>query len=301
MNSKRTSKYLLPQYISKLKNLEIKAKTIVEGLIAGLHKSPHHGFNVEFKEHRQYFPGDDIKFIDWRVYAKTDKFFIKRYEEETNLAIYTALDSSNSMSFQFNKNISKFEYAKYLTASILYLALIQNDLPGLTIFSDKIIKFFQPRNSYSYINDILKMLENIQTSGKSDFKSNLIKLAENIKRRSLVIIISDFLLPLDNITEALNYLKSKKNDIILFIINDQAEIDFPFNENIKFIDLETAQSLNLNSYYIKETYKELFQQHYKELKSFALKSKIDICNLTTNIDLGTGLYHYLIKREKIRG
>jgi len=301
MAYQKVSKYILPHEIAKLKNLAIKAQTIVEGIITGLHKSPHHGFNVEFKEHRQYYPGDDIKYIDWRVFAKTDKFFIKRFEEETNLFIYLLLDISNSMGFRYEKSsISKLEYSKYLTASILYLALLQNDAPGVTLFSQEIIQHFEPRSSYAYINEIIKTLENIKSTGVSEFKKNFVKLAEKIKTRSMIIIISDFLGNMDNIIEGIKYLKGKKNDIILFVINDKFEYEFPYKDNIKFIDMETNKFIILNAYYINEDYRRNFDLHYSQLKSFAFKSRVDYYRFDTSTGFGETLYNYLIKRNKIK-
>ncbi len=301
MASQKSNRYILPHQIAKLKNLAIKAQTIVEGVLTGLHKSPHHGFNVEFKEHRQYYPGDDIKYIDWRVFAKTDKFFIKRFEEETNLFIYLLLDISNSMGFKYkNSQITKIEYSKYIAASLLYLALLQNDAPGITLFSQEIINYFAPKNSFAYINEIIKNLEYVKPAGKSEFKKNFIKIAEKIKKRSMVVIISDFLGEIDNIIEGVKYLKSKKNEIVLFVINDRFEYEFPYNENIKFIDMENNNFIILNAYYIQEEYRKNFNLHYLQLKSFALKSKIDYYSFDTSTDFGKCLYNYLIKRSEIR-
>ncbi|MBN1898579.1 MAG: DUF58 domain-containing protein [Spirochaetes bacterium] len=297
----KTSQYILPHKIAKLKNLSIKAKTIVEGLITGLHKSPHHGFNVEFKEHRQYNPGDDIKHIDWRIFAKTDKFFIKRFEEETNLFIYILLDTSLSMGFKSPKSlISKLEYSKYLTASILYLALLQNDAGGLTLFSKNITDNFSPKKSYAYINEITKTLETVKPGAKSEFKNNFTKIAEQIKKRSLIIIVSDFLGDLQDIIDGLKHLKSKKNDILLFVIHDRAEYEFPYKDNIKFIDMEKNNFLILNAYYINEEYRKNFYHHYAQIKSFSLKSRIDYFAFDTQTDFGESLNNYLIKRNEVR-
>ncbi len=300
MAYKKSSIYIDPHQIAKLKNLTIKAQTIVEGMITGLHKSPHHGINVEFKEHRQYFPGDDIKHIDWRVFAKTDKFFIKRFEEETNLFIYILLDISNSMDFKYNnENISKIEYAKYLASSIMYLALLQNDTPGVVLFSNNIVNFFEPRNSFSYINNIIKNFEKLQPSGETSFKKNLIKVAQKIKKRSLILLISDFMGDINDIIEGIKYLKGKKNDVVLFSINDEAEREFPYKDNIKFIDMETEQSIILNAHYIKDEYKRNFDNHYYMIKKFALKSRIDYFPFYTATNFGESLYSYLIKRSQI--
>ncbi len=294
------NKYILPDKLKKLERFPIQVKTIVEGFMSGSHKSPHHGFSVEFKEHKQYYPGDDLKYIDWRVLAKTDKVYIKRFEEESNLYINIFLDVSKSMAFSSDKNsISKLEYSKYIAGTLLYLSLLQKDSPLLSVFSNKIVKQYNRASDFSYVNDILNNLEEIKPVGKTDFKTVFIKLARSIKKRALVIIISDFIGDINNIVEGIKYIKSKKNDVILFSVNDLFEKEFPFKGNVKFVDLETNDFVNINANFFQKKYKENFLKHYRLLKSFAMKSNIDFYQFYTNIDFSKVLYTYMSWRNSI--
>ncbi len=294
------NKYVIPDKIKRLEKFPIQVKTIVEGFITGTHKSPNHGFSVEFKDHKQYYPGDDLKYIDWRVLAKTDKVYIKRFEEESNLYINIFLDVSKSMDFNFSADrVNKLEYAKYLAGALLYLSVLQKDSAGISLFSKKNIKSYLPKNSFSYVNDVLNELASVKSKGESDFKLNFINLTKNIKKKSLIIIISDFIGDISDIVEGIKYIKSKKNDIILFSINDDAEKNFPFKGNVKFIDMENSDSININSTFFKEKYRENYLKHYKLLKSFALKSNIDFFQFYTDTDFDKLLYSYLIWRNSI--
>ncbi len=292
------SKYFDPHYLSKIKSFPLTIKELVEGFISGYHKSNKFGINIEFKDHRAYNAGDEIRHIDWRLYAKTDKFYIKRFDEETNLFVNVLFDISKSMAFKNQGPLSKFEYSQYLAGSLLYLSLLQNDFVGLNLFSHKIVKSYNPGNKLVYVNEILNELEAIPSQGQSEFKKNLIYLSEKINKRSLVIIISDFLSDINEIIDGIKYLKSKKNDIILFVVNDQCEIDFKFKSNTKFIDLEKNDFLIMNANAIREEYIRSFQNHYKALSQFAHKSNLDIDYFNTSQSFDEILYNYLLKRSK---
>ncbi len=297
---KKISKYLIPEKIKKVEKFPIQVRSLVEGFITGLHKSPSHGFNVEFKEHKQYYPGDDIKYLDWRVFAKTDKYYIKRYEEESNLFVNLILDCSLSMNYKSEFSLkTKYEYSKFLTGAILYLATIQGDSAGVTLFSNNIIKSYTPHNNFSYINEILLTLEKLNAKGKSKFKENFIKIAGSIKHKSLIIIISDFLGNIEDIINGIKYLKGNKNEIILFVINDKKEKEFSFKGNIKFIDIENREEISINASSIRDDYLKIFNKHYSLLKNFAVKSGIDYFSFTTDLDYSELLYKYLIWRNSL--
>jgi len=185
-------KYLNPEVVSKLSSIELKARLVVEGFIVGLHRSPYHGFSVEFAEHRQYMPGDDFRHIDWKVYGKSDRFFIKQFEEETNLKAYILLDASNSMGYK-SDGISKLEYGSYLAASLSYLMLRQQDAPGLLVYDEKIRSYIPPKGARSHINPILRQLSNTLPSNMTDASVAFHELADRVKRRGLIIVISDLL------------------------------------------------------------------------------------------------------------
>ncbi|MBU1076125.1 MAG: DUF58 domain-containing protein [Spirochaetes bacterium] len=298
MEIKRYNKYLDPRYLSKIRKFSLRVKEIVEGFISGLHKSSRFGINVEFRDHRAYNQGDDLKYIDWRLYAKTDRYYIKRFNEESNLNLNIFLDTSSSMKFKYSGTLSKMEYSKYITGSLLYLSVIQNDYAGLTLFSNRISKTFTPSKRLVYINNVLNELEKVKPAGISEFKKTFIYLSEKIKKKSLVIIISDFLHPVEKIIEGVKFVKSKKNDVILFVINDKVELDFAFKDNIKFIDMEMNDTLTLNPLSIKEEYLNSITAHYKTLENFAKRSDIDIHYFDTTVNFEEILYNYLLKRSK---
>ena len=199
-------KYLDPSIVSKLNSLELKARLVVEGFLVGLHKSPYHGFSVEFSEHRPYMQGDSLKNIDWKVYGKTEKFYIKQFEEETNLICNILLDVSKSMDYAYEKNIKKIEYASMLSASLIYLMLKQQDSVGLTLYSDKIETILPPKSTKAYLTRLLKTLNQIQPSNATQTSGCLSSVAEKIKRRGLVIIISDFFDEINSVMKAIKLL-----------------------------------------------------------------------------------------------
>ena len=236
-------KYLDPSVISKISSLELKARLIVEGFLLGLHRSPYHGFSIEFSQHRPYMPGDAPKDIDWKVYGKTDRFFVKQYEEETNLKCNILLDTSKSMSYSSKGNISKLEYASYLVASLSYLMIKQKDAVGLTLYSEQINKTLTPKASNSYLKEILFALNSVEPAGKTETANCLSGIAESIKRRGLVIIISDFFDEPDKVLSALKHFRFKKNEVIVFHILDPLELNFAFDRDSIFIDMETAEEM----------------------------------------------------------
>src|SRR3989339_377000 len=185
-------KFLNPEIISKLNSLELRARLVVEGFIVGLHKSPYHGFSVEFAEHRPYMPGDTLRNLDWKVFAKTDRFYIKQYEEETNLKCYLLLDVSNSMNFG-TTGITKFQYGSYLAAALSFLMIQQRDAAGLVTYDSELRNYLPPRSVRTYLNVILSQLENTQPSSKTDIGKNLHAVADRIRRRGLIIVISDLM------------------------------------------------------------------------------------------------------------
>jgi uncharacterized protein (DUF58 family) len=242
--------FLNPSIVSKLNSFELKARLVVEGFMVGLHKSPYHGFSVEFTEHRPYMHGDSIKDIDWKVYGKTEKFFIKQYEEETNLRSYILLDSSRSMQFSSGKNISKLEYGATLVAALSYLMVKQKDAVGLTIYSDEIKKYFPPKASKTYLQEILKSLSAVSASDKTNTASCLNTIAEKIKRRGLVIIVSDLFDDVNSILKALKHFRYLKNEVIVFQLLDPLERSFSFGNDAIFKDLETEEEMTSRPYQI---------------------------------------------------
>ncbi|KAA3657975.1 MAG: DUF58 domain-containing protein, partial [Calditrichaeota bacterium] len=261
------NRYLDPKYISTISGLDLRAKLVVEGFIAGLHKSPYHGFSVEFAEHRQYMPGDELKHVDWKVYGKTNRFYVKQFEEETNLKCYLLMDCSASMGYA-SGNISKFIYANYLAAALAYLMIRhQRDAVGLVTFDEKIRTIMPARSMSSYLTDILRTLDQTQTTAGTNIASALDTIAERMKRRALVLIFSDFFdEDLDAVLQGLKHFRHRKHEVVLFHMLDAQEINFGFTEDTLFLDMESDEKLRTQPVHIKSSYQQLFNEFLKTIK-----------------------------------
>ena len=255
-----------PSIIPKINSLELRARLVVEGFMVGLHKSPYHGFSVEFTQHRPYMQGDGLKDVDWKVYGKTEKFYIKQYEEETNLRSYILLDVSKSMQFSSRNNVSKFEYASTLSAALSYLMMKQQDAFGLTLYSDRIVQYLPPKATKSYLRQILKSLVSVEASNTTNTADCLNSVAEKIKRRGLVIIISDLFDDIESVISALKHFSYQKNEIIVFQILDPIERNFAFGRDAIFKDMESEEELTTQPYQIQKAYK-LAMEFMNELKA----------------------------------
>ncbi|MGE5436343.1 MAG: DUF58 domain-containing protein [Syntrophothermus sp.] len=298
-SSEDYKKYLSPTFISKLNSFELKARFVVEGFMVGLHKSPYHGFSVEFSEHRPYMLGDNIKNIDWKIYGKTEKFFIKQYEEETNLRGYILLDTSKSMSFKSGNNISKLEYGATLASALSYLMIKQQDAAGLTLYSDKIEKFLPPKASRVYLQEIYKNLSEVKAGSKTNTARCLNAIAEKIKRRGIVIIISDFFDDIDALLPALKHFSYNKNEVIIFQILDPMELNFSFGSDAVFKDLETEEEMTTQPYQIQKAYKETFNDFINRIKTESLNSNIEYNLIDTSTTFDKALFSYIQKRSKL--
>ncbi len=292
-------KYLDPSVISKISSLELKARLIVEGFLLGLHRSPYHGFSIEFSQHRPYMPGDAPKDIDWKVYGKTDRFFVKQYEEETNLKCNILLDTSKSMSYSSKGNISKLEYASYLVASLSYLMIKQKDAVGLTLYSEQINKTLTPKASNSYLKEILFALNSVEPAGKTETANCLSGIAESVKRRGLVVIISDFFDEPDKVLSALKHFRFKKNEVIVFHILDPLELNFAFDRDSIFIDMETAEEMTTQPRQIQKSYQESLNQFLRKIREGCLNTGIEYNLIDTSTTYDKSLYAYLQKRSRL--
>ncbi|RJP72566.1 MAG: DUF58 domain-containing protein [Ignavibacteriales bacterium] len=292
-------KYLNPSTVSKLNSLELKARLVVEGFIAGLHKSPYHGFSVEFSEHRPYMQGDSLKNIDWKVYGKTEKFFIKQFEEETNLICNVIVDVSKSMDFSYDKNIKKLEYASILAASFIYLMLNQRDAVGLTLFSDKLETYFPPKSNRGYLSELLRSLSTTNAASTTQTASCLSEIAERIKRRGLVIIISDFFDDVNSVLKALKHFRYKKNEVVVFQVLDPVEINFSFGRDAIFKDLETAEEMTTQPHQIQKAYRQAMKEFTEHIKQECLNSNIEYNLLDTSTPFDKALINYFKKRSRL--
>src|SRR5438874_2533502 len=223
-----TEKYLRPEVIRQVARLDLRAKFIVEGFLSGLHASPFHGFSVEFSEHRKYTPGDDLKDLDWNVYAKTDKYYLKKFQAETNVTGYLVMDLSASMAYTYRQELTKFEYAVCLAAALGYLMIHQQDPVGLVTFDTRIRTSLPPRSKRTQLGTILSVLANLQPSGATEVSACLHQLAGMLRGKSLVMLFSDLLTEVDPVLEGLHHLRHRGHEIILFHILDEAEVHFPF-------------------------------------------------------------------------
>jgi uncharacterized protein (DUF58 family) len=297
--SENALKMLTPNFISKLSNMELRARLIVEGFLIGMHRSPYHGFSVEFAEHRQYFPGDDIGNIDWKVYGRSDRLYIKQYEEETNLKAYILLDASKSMGFKRDGSVSKLEYAAYLAAGLTYLMMKQQDATGLAIYDESVRRFYEPHLTYSYMKLLLTELSNLQPNAKTSTANALSSLAERIKRRGLIIVISDFLDDTKSVITALKHFRHRKNEVIAFQVLDDSELKLDFPADAVFTDLETGERMPTQVSAVRSAYKKAVNAFVHDLKSRCFENDIDYALLSTSTPFDKALTAYLTRRKKM--
>ena len=289
---------LSPKIISSLNNLYLKARFVVEGFIVGLHKSPYHGFSVEFSEHRTYGYGDEIRHIDWKLWGKTDKYFVKQFEEETNLKSYLLLDQSASMNYK-SGDTSKLEYGKMLTASLTYLMLKQQDAVGLTLFDDEIRNSIPPRSKTSHMNVILSGIERITQGSKTNIAPILHKIAEVTQKRGLIILISDLFDSQEDVLSSLQHFRYKGHEVIVFHILDSQELKLEFNQLTRFKDMESGEEITTEPWHIQKDYQKKIQSFCKFYKIQCRKNNIDYVLLNTDTPLDIALSEYLIKRKRV--
>lgn len=285
-----------PVTLSKITNMELRARLLVDGVLSGIHKSPYKGSSIEFLEHKEYSPGNEIKHIDWRVLARTDKYYIKEFEEETNLRCYIFLDASGSMEYK-STGISKFEYAATLAASLSYLLLKQSDLVGLVSFSDKVLQYVPPRSRLTHLHIILNAIKELKTLGKSNTSAILNEFVEKIGRRSLIIVISDFFDDTQKIIHQLKYLQFKRNEVILFHILDPYELTFPFETITFFESLEDDRRVLADPRSIKDKYLSELNHFLERFKQLCFENQIDYWLIDTSMPLDQALIKFLARRE----
>ena len=293
-----TKKYLQPETVAKLDNMALRARLVVEGYIIGQHKSPYHGFSVEFAEHRAYGPGDEIRHVDWKLYGKTDRYYVKQYEEETNLKAYILLDTSRSMKYTSGK-VTKLDYGSYLSAALSYLMLKQHDGIGLILFDEKIKKFIPPRSTSSHLNTVLLHLEKPEFGSDTAIGTVLHEMAERIKKRGLVILISDLMDDSESILSGLKHFRHNKQEVILFHILDRNELDFEFSTRTRFKDMESGSQLTTEPWHIKKTYKERILHLQDDYKKQCREQLIDYVPLFTDQNLDKAINNYINKRQKL--
>ncbi len=299
VNNQDYKKFLEPEVISKLKTLELRARMVVEGFMVGLHKSPYHGFSVEFSQHRPYMQGDSLKNVDWKVFGKSEKYFIKQFEEETNLLCHLFVDVSKSMDFKYEGKVTKLEYALNLAGALSYLMINQQDSVGLAMYSDKIHTYLPPKSNRVYLKNLLTALSQIKADGKTSTARCLNDVAEKIKKRGLTIIISDFFDDIESVISAIKKIHFRKNEIIVFQILDPIEKSFGFDNDALFVDLETKEEIISQSYQIKKSYQEAMKEYLNKIKGECLNLGIEYNLIETNQSFDKALLSYFAKRNKL--
>lgn len=291
------ARFIDPALLAKLGNLQLVAKTVVEGFILGMHRSPYHGFSLDFAEYRQYAPGDDIRTVDWKVYGRTDRFYVKKYEGDTNTQLHIILDGSRSMSFA-GDGLSKLDYARFLAASLAYLAVRQNDATGLAVFDSDVMEAVPPRAQYRHFLSILHLLERLQPGGKSQITESLGHVSRFIRKRSMVVLISDFYQDVASLSRALHYLHHRGNDVILFHVLDPVELELPLEAVRTLEDLETGEHLPYVPGDSRQAYLDLLENHIRELRRECRDIFIDYQLLNTSEPLDRALRSYLVARRR---
>jgi uncharacterized protein (DUF58 family) len=292
------ARFLDPAVVARLGTIDLKARTIVEGFLTGLHRSPYKGFSVEFAEYRQYLPGDDLATLDWKVYARSDRHFVKKFEEETNLVCHILLDVSRSMAYG-SRGITKVEYGSYLAAALAYLMNRQRDAVGLVSFDETIVSMLPPSARGGHLRAILVALERLKIGRKTNVAKPLTDLAVTVRKRGLVVLISDLLDDADRVIEGLKRFTHHGADVMVFHVLDPDELTFPFEQAARFRDMETSDEVLAVPSSIRDDYlsrvRELKDLYKRELGL----AGIDYCELDTSTPLELGLMSYLMTRRRV--
>ncbi|MBC8356271.1 MAG: DUF58 domain-containing protein [Planctomycetes bacterium] len=291
-------KSLDPQTLAKLQGLQLRARRIVEGFVAGLHRSPYRGFSVEFAEHREYVPGDDIRHLDWKVFGRTDKFYLKQYEDETNLICYIALDVSESMAYRGpDSPLSKLEYAQCIAATVAWLVLQSQDAVGLVTFDDQVREYVAPSNSPTRLNELLSIMESKPSSNKTAIGSTFQQLAQKLSKRGVVLVISDLFDEAKSVLNGLRQLRHRQHDLAVLQILDPAELDLPFDRPTVFRGLEGMPKIAAQPRAIRTAYKAELDSFLQQIKRGCLDNEIDYRLVPTDQPLDVALSAFLSSRQ----
>ncbi|MFC1490559.1 DUF58 domain-containing protein [Candidatus Latescibacterota bacterium] len=296
----KSREYLTPEILIRLARLDLIAKHVVEGYITGLHKSPYHGFSTEFAEHRQYMRGDSLRHLDWKVFGRTDRMYVKRFEEETNLKSHIILDVSGSMGFKSKGAVTKLEYANILAAALSFLMIRQRDSVGILTFSDVLKSYVPPRSVQSQLTEIIKVLNSSEPSGTTITGDILHTLAERLSARGLVILISDLIVDPDELIHALKHFRHNGHEVLVFHVVDPMELQFDYKDETRFIDSETNAKITTQPWHIREKYLSMFNEHLSSIIHSMHDISVDYARLETNIPLDRALTEYLSKRKRLR-
>jgi uncharacterized protein (DUF58 family) len=292
-------RFLEPQSLARVKNLAVVARGVVEGFISGLHSSPYKGFSVEFAEHREYAPGDDPRRLDYRMLGRTDRLYVKQYEEETNMRVQILLDTSGSMGYGFDGKLTKLQYGCYLTAILSYLMTRQQDMVGLTTFDAEIRLDMPARSSPRHFREMMQRLEAVRPAGETDIAATLHGLANRFKRRCLIVLVSDLYGRSEEIIRGLHHFRHRHHEVILFHVLDKAEIEFPFRDVIAFRDLETREHIQIDPAYVRDEYRAEIKEFIDGYRRACAEAQIDYVSTDTSTPYDFMLSRYLAKRSRV--
>ncbi len=291
-------KYLRPEVIRQVARLDLRAKFIVQGFLTGLHNSPLQGASVEFSEHRKYVPGDDLKDLDWNVYAKTGRYYVKKYRAETNMMGYLVMDLSKSMGYTYRQELTKFEYGICLAAALAYMMIHQQDPVGLVTFDTKLRTVLPPKSKRSQLGTMLSVLANLQPTGETDIAGALNQVAALARGKALVMLFSDLLTDPPEVIRSLYRLRHAGHEVILFHILDEAEVHFPFTGRIEFEDPESDDKLQVNADGIKDDYLAGLAEFREQFKRECGLANVDYVPMDTSVGFDKALLEYLVTRTR---
>jgi uncharacterized protein (DUF58 family) len=284
-----------PHALMRIKDLQMRAKVVVEGFFSGLHRSPYHGFSVEFSEYRQYTPGDDPRYLDWKLYARSDRYYVKRFEDETNLRCYLLVDQSRSMGFS-SGSFSKAEYARTLAATLAYFLATQRDAVGLLTFDAEIAEYLPPRYRPGHLHRLMLCLEQELAGTSTDLAAPFEQIARTVSKRGVVVLISDLLAPVDTLGTHLGYLRMRGHEVIVMRILDPAERELQFDAPAMFHDLESGRDLYVDPATARETYRQRFAEHESVVSKMCANLGIEYVSLSTQRPLELALFDFLQTR-----
>src|SRR5512142_3019196 len=288
-----------PEILARLATLKLRVRAIAEGVLTGLHKSPHHGQSVEFAEHKEYAPGDDVRRIDWKAYGKFDKYYVKQFEHETNLRAWLVVDASGSMAYRGRPDrLSKLEYASALAASLAYVLVRQGDAAGVVVVSDRVLAALPARAAASHLPQIVEILERVKPEGPTRLAAAVDHVLENAPRRSSVVVFSDLFDAEEQILKKLAQLGRRKHEVTLFHVLDPAELEFPFEDPTLFLSMEDARQVEANGRDMRKGYLDLLRRWLEEVRRTALESDVDYALCRTDAPLEDVLLPFLARRER---
>lgn len=294
-------KFLDPQVLSSISGLSLRARAVVEGTVTGMHRSPFHGFSVEFAEHREYSPGDDLRYLDWKVFGKTDRFYIKRFEQETNLSCMILVDASASMGFKSHEApLSKWEYAQCTAAALAYVVLAQQDRVGLGVFAEEYRVFARPEAGGGQWQQLVQLLEKESPAGTTAIGTILHEAAERLTRRGVIVIVGDFLVDLNQLERGLKYISYANHEAIVFHILDDQEISFDLQHPVLLRGLEISKSVAVDPRLLRHAYRRCLEQYLRNIQRICHGLKVDYVRATTREKLDHVLREYLAFRRKIK-